>query len=90
MFSKKSRYYQQPTIETVDAEGRTVQAVKLRRLEAGNGANHVVKSGQQLDVMAKNNYQDGAGFWRIADANNELRANDLLVDAGRVIKLPQS
>ncbi len=90
MFSKKSRYHQHATIETVDEQGRSVQAIKLRRLATSSGTPHTVKSGQQLDVMAKNNYADSAGFWCIADANSELRANDLLDEAGRVIDLPKS
>lgn len=90
MFINKSRYYQLETVQAEDARGRSVQAVKLRRLPVTSGDETTVKDGEQLDVMAKKRYADGAGFWRIADANSELRANDLLDEAGRVIEVPNS
>lgn len=89
MFSKKSRYFALETISTKDIMGRTVQAVKLRRLEKTPGDERVIVDGDQLDIMAKNVFKDPARFWRIADANCDLEANKLVETTGRVIKVPK-
>lgn len=89
MFGKKSRYYGLETISTKDFMGRTVQAVKLRRLADTTGDERVVVDGDQLDVMARHLYKDPARFWHMADANCDLEANRLVETAGRVIKVPK-
>jgi hypothetical protein len=88
MFLKNSRYYGLPTVTTVDGRGREVQAVELRRLPATSGEVTVVHGHDQLDMMSYLRYRDGTGFWRIADANTELEANELVRVEGRGIDVP--
>ena len=90
MFLKNSRYSGLKTVTTKDSKGRLVQAVKLRRLPETNGAEIVVNATSQLDIMSKKQYGDPTRFWHIADANTELKANELVSKVGRIIKLPQS
>ena len=66
MFGKKSRYYGLETVSTQDSMGRSVQAVKLRRLADTTGDETVIVDGDQLDVMAKDLYKDPARFWHLS------------------------
>jgi hypothetical protein len=90
MFLKSSRYYKTETITAYDVKGRSVQAVKLRRLPETGGEETVIDNRHKLDVMSKQQYSDGARFWHIADANTELEANALVETVGRIIKVPKS
>jgi hypothetical protein len=89
MFANKSRYFGLETVSAKDTMGRTVPAVKLRRLAEPTGDEKVVVDGDQLDVMAENRYNDPTRYWHIADANCELEANELVATTGRVIKVPK-
>lgn len=89
MFLKNSRYYPLATVTTTDARGREVQAVKLRRLPTVGGEDTVVRDHDQLDVMAQQRYNEPTQFWRIADANSELEANELVRTTGRHINVPE-
>lgn len=89
MFGKKSRYAATPTTTAEDRAGREVQACRLRRLADERGAPVVVKTADQLDVMAERLYRDGAAYFRVADANTELEAQELVENEGRVILVPR-
>ncbi len=89
MFLESSRYYRVETVNEVTKDGRTVKAVKIRRLAKVNGQPTVVKGNDRLDIMAQRQYSNPTKFWHIADANTELQANDLVKDAGRVIEIPE-
>ena len=89
MFDKRSRYQKVDTVTVLRADGERMQAVKLRRLPKVSGGPHVVRTADQLDVLAGARYDDGAGFWRIADANTELEANELVATDGRTIQVPR-
>ena len=94
MFIDGSRYFDVQTVETKTDSGRTVTAIKLRRLPYASGTPTVVKGNDRLDVMAQRQYKDGAKFWHIADANTELEANALVKERVRdkeirIINLPE-
>ena len=89
MFLKNSRYDGLETVETVDRHGRPVTAIKRRKLPATTGDAYAVQGPDKLDVMAQRNYSDPTRFWRVADANSELEANELTRVAGRVIDVPK-
>ncbi len=89
MFLESSRYYKVETVEVVLKDGRTVKAVKLRRLPEITGTPTVVKANDRLDIMAQRQYNDPTRFWHIADANTELQANDLMAETGRIIQAPE-
>lgn len=88
MFLKNSRYYDVPTVAALDANGREVQALSLRRLPATTGEKTLIHDHDQLDVMSQRRNQNGTRFWHIADANSELEANALVAERGRVIDVP--
>ena len=78
MFIDGSRYFAIQTVETETESGRTVRAIKLRRVPYAAGMPTVVKGNERLDVMAQRQYSDGARFWHIADANTALEASTLV------------
>jgi hypothetical protein len=90
MFLENSRYHKQPAVEVKTNEGRTVQALKLRKLSPQAGRPHAAQQHDRLDVLAQQNYGDGSKFWHIADANTELEANDLVAEPGATINLPET
>ena len=94
MFLSNSRYFGLKTVITLDAKGRPVTAVTLRRLPFVAGTETLVKDHDRLDVMAQRRYSDPTKFWHIADANTELDANDLVTQRpqlkeARVIDVPE-
>lgn len=89
MFNKNSRYANSKTVTCKDSQGRTVTAVKLRRLPVTNGVDALVTDGAQLDVMCERQYRDATRYWHIADANSELEANELVKTRGRIVKVPE-
>jgi hypothetical protein len=90
MFLEHSRYYKQATDDVVMRDGRTVSALKLRKLPAETGQPHAIREHDQLDVLAQQKYADGTKFWHIADANTELQANNLVAEPGATMQLPDS
>jgi hypothetical protein len=90
MFLDNSRYAKTETVEVTDAHGRKVQALKRRKLVPTAGEDHQVLDRDQLDMLAQAKYGDPTRFWHIADANTALEANELVVTAGKSLKLPRS
>lgn len=90
MFDKGSRYAAVPAVQALDAEGREVTAVKLRRLPDTAGLPVTVQSADQIDVIAARLYRDPTRFWHVADANAELDCRDLLLPVGRQLIVPES
>lgn len=94
MFIDSSRYVDAKTVEAETENGRTVTAVRLRRLPYAAGTPTAVKGNDRLDVMAQRKYSDGTKFWHIADANTELDANKLVEERVqdkdiRIINVPE-
>jgi hypothetical protein len=89
MFRSNSRYFNTPTVTATGVDGHDVTAVALRVLPRTSGTPTVVRSGDQLDVMAQDRTGDGTRYWHIADANCELEANALVIRDGRVITVPE-
>ena len=78
MFNDSSRYAKQKTVEVRLENGRTGNAVTLRRIPPTDGVITEVKGGDRLDVIALRKYKNSTKFWHVADANTELQANDLV------------
>ena len=78
MFDANSRYIKCAVVEVETAKGEKVNAVKLRRLPYVPGNLTEVKGTDRLDIMAHRKYAEGTKFWRVADANTELEANELV------------
>ena len=89
MFLETSRYFSVRKDEATARDGRTVTVVTLRRPPAVAGTPVTIKENDQLDIMAQRRYDDPTRFWRIADANTELQARDLVAEPGRDINVPE-
>ncbi len=91
MFLESSRYHKVAQTNVITKDRQTVKAIKLRRLPAVSDTNNiVVKQHDRLDIIAQHNFDNSTQFWRIADANTELQANDLVKDPGHIIEIPGS
>jgi nucleoid-associated protein YgaU len=95
MFDPTSRYY---TIETAkldvtDSDGlpRVIAYKRRRFIPASNGlvtiVEHTVVQGDRLDNLTARYLGDPLQFWRICDANNVLRPDDLIDEAGTIIQI---
>ncbi len=88
MIAKGSRYETIGAAEVTDADGRTHMALKLRLTPpTPAGYLHTVTAGERLDTLAYRYYRNAEKFWLIADANDELDPDDLLVP-GRELRIP--
>ena len=88
MFNNDSRYKKTEVVTETDAQGKTVSAIKLRRLPKVKGADVMVKGNTRLDLLSKEIYNNPSRFWHIADANTELEATELVRKPGRIIQAP--
>jgi nucleoid-associated protein YgaU len=90
MFPPNSRYanIDVATIETADR--RTVAYLRRRFVPSSPGmsivAEHVLTEGDRLDNLAARYLGDPEQFWRLCDANNALRPDDL-IEVGRRLRI---
>ena len=89
MFLPNSRYHNVATVETLDADGKPVVALKLRHPAAVAGEPHVVEAGERLDILAQTLAGDATQFWHVADANTALDSRTLTGTPGDRLLLPK-
>lgn len=95
MFSPGSRYYNLPTnsIPQAAADGtmRQVRYVLRRFLPPADAARTLVQltvtQGDRLDNIAARYIGDPTQSWRICDANNAMRPEELTEQVGRSIRI---
>ena len=94
MFESTSRYYNIETVKmTVGGdEGARVISYKRRRIIPSGETmmtlvEHTVTQGDRLDNLAARYVGDPEQFWRVCDANNVLRPEELTEEIGRIIKI---
>jgi nucleoid-associated protein YgaU len=93
-FSPSSRYAGLE-LARIDAGGEVVIYVRRRFVPQPEQfsiiGEHVVVTGERLDQIAARYFGDPELFWRIADANRALRAEELTETPGRrlLITLPE-
>ena len=95
MFEPTSRYYTietaSITVTTGDGDLREVRYVKRRFIPSSEGmttlVEHRVAQGERLDNITARYLGDPTQFWRVADANNVLRPEELTEEIGTVIKI---
>ena len=95
MFEPTSRYYtiETATLTVIGSDGLPrVIAYKRRRLiatadESPTLFEHTVAQGDRLDNVIARYLGDPTQFWRVCDANNVLRPEELVEENGRVIKI---
>lgn len=85
-FDPRSRYVKYAaTVAAVDRRGRPVLALTPAEVPEQTAlGEHRKKEHQRLDHLAHYYLGDGAGFWRIAEANDALLP-DALAEAPRVV-----
>jgi len=94
VFEPTSRYYGIETAKMTVGNGdeERVVSYKRRRIIPAHEAlvtlvDHVVVQGDRLDNLAARYLGDPEQFWRICDANNVLRPEELTDEIGRAIEI---
>jgi hypothetical protein len=100
MFESSSRYAPLRTltfsVTGPDGEPRDIRHVERRFIPAAAASvtllEHRVAQGDRLDNLTAKYLGDPTQFWRVADANEEPRPEELTAEVGRTIRLalPQS
>jgi hypothetical protein len=89
-FPPNSRYHGVPTKTFTAPDGRVVVHLARRFLPPADDFSlvreHVVVEGDRLDNLAARYLGDPELFWRVADANNAMRA-DALIEVGRRLRM---
>lgn len=94
MFPQTSRYYGIDTAPFTLPDGRQVVYLRRRFCPPGSSftllADYPVKKDDRLDNITNQFFKDPLQFWRICDANDVLRPEELTARAGegQVIHIP--
>jgi hypothetical protein len=94
MFQKSSRYAKTLLFDPTP-DGKTVfEGIRPRLIGQAIGViEHVVKTGERLDLLAGHYYNDNRLWWRIVDANpTYLFGGDMLLEDmhGQIILIPKA
>jgi hypothetical protein len=92
MFPPTSRYANIETAKFVTAEGREVVYLRRRFLPDLRTiivlTEHTVTEGDRLDNVTASYLGDPEQFWRVGDANSEMKPDDLTKEIGRRLNVP--
>lgn len=92
MFPVTSRYYAIETVSLTDAGGREVVYLRRRFLPPAESslliALHTVTEGERLDNITARYLGDPEQFWRLCDANDAMRPEELTGEVGRRLQIP--
>jgi hypothetical protein len=92
MFDETSRYHGLETAVHVNPDGREVRYVLRRFLPQGSAlpvlAEVTVTEGDRLDLIAHRTLGNAEAFWRVCDANDAMRPDELTEEAGRTLRVP--
>lgn len=90
-FSPTSRYYYLETATMETADGREIRYVRRRFLPPPGRftllQEHAVTEGDRLDNITARYLGDPEQFWRICDANNAMRPEELTETIGRRLRI---
>ena len=95
LFARNSRYYGVATQAMAAPDGRIITYLSRRFVPAPDRFSpvrqHQVVQGDRLDNLAALYFGDPEQFWRLCDANNALRPDELIETLGRLllITLPE-
>jgi nucleoid-associated protein YgaU len=95
MFETNSRYHAVETVKmtVTDSSGRPrVIAFKRRRFIAPSSGTvtlveHTVTRGDRLDLITARYLGDPTQFWRVCDANDVLRPDELTREVGTRVRI---
>lgn len=92
MFPPSSRYHNIETAKLVTADGREVVYLRRRLLPDLRTivvlTEHTIAEGDRLDNVTAQYLGDPEQFWRLGDANQEMRPDDLTTEVGRRVRIP--
>jgi hypothetical protein len=90
-FPISSRYSGIATTTLTAADGKTIVYLMRRFVPSPDRFAllqlHTVKQGERLDNMANQYLGDPLAFWRICDANNAMRPDELTQTLGRQLRI---
>jgi len=90
-FPLTSRYHDVTIVERIDARGEKVPYLTRRFIPPGSAFEtvdeHVVLQGERLDRIAAEEIGDPLLAWRIADANDAIRPEELTETPGRTLRI---
>jgi len=92
-FSTDSRYYNSATLSYTAANGQTITYLARRFVPQPGAPNyatvaqHTVKQGDRLDLLAATYLGDPLMFWLICDANGAVRPDQLVETPGTVVNI---
>ncbi len=91
LFPATSRYFGIDTATLVTPQGKTIIYLRRRFVPAPDRfqllQEHTVTQGERLDNIAARYLGDPELFWRIADANNAMRPEELVETIGRRLRI---
>lgn len=89
--SPTSRYYDTPVKTLAGADGENLVYLARRFVPPGSSLAqigiHTVVSGERLDIIAAGELGDPLAFWRICDANDAMRPDELTEQIGRRLRI---
>ena len=89
MIFKGSRYEKVPVLQRTGPDGQTVSYLAIRFIpSAPAGYRHTFRAHERLDILAYNFYRNPEKFWLIADANDAMDPEDLLVPGEQLLIPP--
>ncbi len=92
MFPPTSRYANIETAKFVTADGRETVYLRRRFLPDLRTvimlAEHTVTEGDRLDNVTAHYLGDPEQFWRLVDANQEMKPDELTAEVGRQVRIP--
>lgn len=92
MFDPTSRYAPLETAHLMLDDGTSVAYVRRRFLPRGADlallAEVPVRPADRLDLIAARALGDPEHWWRLGDANDAMRPDDLLTPTGRPLRVP--
>lgn len=90
-FPPASRYSGIDTTQLVTADGRTITYLLRRFVPLPDQftllQEHTVTEGDRLDNLAAQYLGDPELFWRLCDANNAIRPEELTETVGRTLRI---
>jgi hypothetical protein len=92
-FPTDSRYYGSKTLTYVTPAGETITYLARRIVPQPGAPNfatvaqHTVKQGDRLDLIAAKYLGDPLIFWLVCDANGAIEPQELLATPGRVLNI---
>jgi hypothetical protein len=91
LFTAPSRYFGIDTLTYVTPQGTSIIYIQRRFLPSPDRfqllQEHAVTQGERLDNLAAQFLGDPTIFWRLCDANNAMRPEELTETVGRKLRI---